>query len=135
MTSVVVDTNVLVSALLNERGAEAAVLALIVAGKLIWCVSEATVAEYDSVLNRSKFQHLERWKITAALALAKAGEMAIVTTIVTRSPHDPDNRFLECAEAAAADFLVTGNTRHFPKSWKATKIVNARQFLDSLASL
>ena len=51
------------------------------------------------------------------------------------STHEPDNRFLECAEAAAADFLVTGNTRHFPKSWKTTKIVNARQFLDVLASL
>ena len=30
------------------------------------------------------------------------------------SPHQPDNRFLECAEAALATYLVTGNSRHFP---------------------
>jgi uncharacterized protein len=46
------------------------------------------------------------------------------------SPHKPDNRFLECADAAAADYLITGNKRHFPASWKRTKIVNARDFLE-----
>jgi predicted nucleic acid-binding protein len=39
MIRVVVDTNVLVSVLLTEHGAEAEVLALIVADRLIWCVS------------------------------------------------------------------------------------------------
>jgi predicted nucleic acid-binding protein len=43
-----------------------------------------------------------------------------------------DNRFLECAESAGADFLVTGNRRHFPKVWKTARIVNAREFLSSV---
>ena len=47
--------------------------------------------------------------------------------------HEPDNRFLECAEAAQADFLVTGNKRHFPKQWKATKVVNARELLSTIS--
>jgi uncharacterized protein len=127
MTRVVVDTNVLVSALLSERGAPSAVLALIVEGQLIWCPSEAMVAEYASVLSRSKFQHIQRSKIAAALALARAGEMTITTTSVTSSVDESDNRFLECAEAAQADYLVTGNTRHFPKKWKQTSIVTPRQ--------
>ena len=42
-----------------------------------------------------------------------------------------DNRFLEGAEEAATDFLVTGNLRHFPSRWKTTKVVNSRQLLDS----
>jgi uncharacterized protein len=39
---------------------------------------------------------------------------------------DPDdNMFLECADAARADYLITGNPRHFPRFWKKTKIINA----------
>jgi len=44
---------------------------------------------------------------------------------------DPDdNRFLECAEASGANYLVTGNKRHFPRQWKQTLVVNARELLE-----
>jgi predicted nucleic acid-binding protein len=49
------------------------------------------------------------------------------------SPDEQNNRVLECAEAAAADFLITGNKRHFPKRWKATQILNARELFDLFA--
>lgn len=55
--------------------------------------------------------------------------------MVTVSPHEPDNRFLECAEAAAADYLVTGNRRHFPRRYKATEVVTPRQFLEIVKAL
>jgi len=43
---------------------------------------------------------------------------------------DPDDSiFLECAQAAKADYLVTGNTNHFPERWKYTQIVTPRQFI------
>jgi predicted nucleic acid-binding protein len=48
---------------------------------------------------------------------------------LTDAKHEPDNRFLECAELAGAEFLVTGNKRHFPIDWKPSKIVNAREFI------
>jgi predicted nucleic acid-binding protein len=48
--------------------------------------------------------------------------------------HESDNRFLECAEAFKAHFLITGNTRHFPREWKATRIVNAREFIEYFAA-
>ncbi len=54
------------------------------------------------------------------------------TTSATAASDPDDNCFLECAEAAAADYLITGNKRHFPMSWKKTKIVNTREFLDAL---
>jgi predicted nucleic acid-binding protein len=57
-------------------------------------------------------------KPTRAITLIKADES--------------DNRFLECAEAAAADYLVTGNTAHFPKTFKGTSIVTPKQFIDLL---
>lgn len=44
---------------------------------------------------------------------------------------DPDdNIFLECAQAAGAAYLVTGNPRHFPDIWHYTRIVTARQLLN-----
>ena len=47
---------------------------------------------------------------------------------------DPDdNMFVECADAARADYLVTGNLRHFPRSWKKTKIITPREFIGIVA--
>ena len=48
--------------------------------------------------------------------------------------NDPaDDKFIECADAARADYLVTGNVRHFPKFWKSTKVVTSREFLSLVA--
>jgi predicted nucleic acid-binding protein len=46
-----------------------------------------------------------------------------------------DNIFLECAQAARAHYVVTGNLRHFPAQWADAQIVTARQFLDALADI
>jgi len=47
---------------------------------------------------------------------------------------DPDdNRFLEFADSARADYLVTGNLRHFPRFWKRTKIITPREFIGLVA--
>jgi hypothetical protein len=53
-------------------------------------------------------------------------------TITLIKQDDPDNRLLECAHAARADYLVTGNTKPFPKSFEATAIVTPKQFIDLL---
>jgi len=42
---------------------------------------------------------------------------------------DDDNVFLECADAARADYLITGNQCHFPAFWKQTKIITSREFV------
>jgi predicted nucleic acid-binding protein len=44
-----------------------------------------------------------------------------------------DNMFLECADASGADYLITGNQRHFPRFWKKTKFITTREFI-SLAA-
>jgi predicted nucleic acid-binding protein len=47
-----------------------------------------------------------------------------------KATSDPDdNMFLECADAARADYLITGNQRHFPKFWKQTKVITTREFI------
>ncbi len=61
--------------------------------------------------------------------------MLVVPSRRTQVTPDPDdNIFLECAEEARADYLVTGNKRHFPRFWEFTKIVNARELLELSAS-
>jgi predicted nucleic acid-binding protein len=58
----------------------------------------------------------------------------ISPTRLVRASGDPDDdKFLECADDARADYLITGNLRHFPRFWKATKIVSAQEFV-SLAA-
>jgi predicted nucleic acid-binding protein len=50
---------------------------------------------------------------------------------VTSDPDD--NMFIECADVARADYLITGNRRHFPVFWKGTKIISFQEFI-SLAA-
>lgn len=44
-----------------------------------------------------------------------------------------DSKLLECADAAGADYLVTGNQRHYPRFWKKTKVITPREFIDIVA--
>ncbi len=54
--------------------------------------------------------------------------------MLSQTTRDPaDNIFIECADAAGADCLITGDQRHFPKFWKKTKIISSREFLDLVA--
>lgn len=124
------DTNVVVSALLKGEGLEARVVDLALNGTLGWYVSEPILTEYEGVLRRRKFP-LDIHRVEQALA--RINQLCIRLTPAHRLPvcsHETDNRFLECAEAAGAHFLVTGNKRHFPKRWKDTVVVNARELTD-----
>lgn len=51
---------------------------------------------------------------------------------VTAAQDPDDNIFLECAEAAQADYLVTGNLRHFPDQWRKTRVVGPRELIGCL---
>ena len=85
--------------------------------------------EYELVLHRPAFR-LQRSILDELFAFLRAETLLVIPEVaVNVSHHEDDNRFLECAETAKADFLVTGNKRHFPLQWKNTRIVNARELL------
>jgi len=127
---VVLDTNVVVSAHLNPDGYERSVVDLTLSGKLRIFVSEAILREYESVLRRPKFC-LKPRSVSHSLLLLRTAARVVAPYGQLNVARDPgDNRFLECAEAAKADYLVTGNKRHFPKQWRQTLIVNARELLE-----
>jgi putative PIN family toxin of toxin-antitoxin system len=131
MTRVVIDTNVLISALITHHGPEASVLSLVIAGRLVWCVSPAVIAEYRDVVSRPKFRRISLQTIHGVMETLARATSVIPVQRVSESKDEADNRFLECAEAARADYLITGNKRHFPKQWKGTVVLNARDFLDT----
>lgn len=132
MIRLVIDTNILVSALLKPRGNEAAILRIVLAGGATLCLSSPILNEYRTVMARPKF------RFNASLVASLLDQIAAIAMMVepkhriTSSPDDSDNRFLECCEAAGADYLITGNTRHFPRKSQGTSIITARQLLESI---
>jgi putative PIN family toxin of toxin-antitoxin system len=132
MIRIVIDTNILVSALLQPDGLPAAVLMLALSGEAELCVSDAVFAEYDEVIRRP---HLKRPRdvIEGTLqSIRKLGHWVKPSVRVEKCTDPDDNVLLECAQAGEADYLVTGNKRHFPDRWKKTKVISARELIEHL---
>ncbi len=130
MIRVVLDTNIIVSALLQPLGIPAQVFVLALSGVFQLCVSGSLYAEYEEVLSRPKF-HLSEETITTALRAIREKGMWVRPTESVRACSDlADDMFLECAAAANAQYLVTGNLKHFPTAWAGTRVVTARWLLD-----
>jgi uncharacterized protein len=130
MIRVVLDTNILISALLTPQGPPARVLLMaIVQPDTQLCVSGDVYAEYEDVISRPRLNRTDT-EIAATLRSIRENGLWVIPTQRVRACSDPDdNIFLECAQAAAADYLVTGNVKDFPAGWDSTKIVTAREFL------
>ena len=132
MIRVVLDTNIIVSALLQPLGPSAQILLLALDGPIQLCVSGVVYAEYEEVISRPR---LKRSPEVIAGALQAIRENALwfrPTEKIAVCPDPDDNAFLECALAATANYLVTGNLKHFPASWAGTVVVPPRKLLDSL---
>jgi uncharacterized protein len=129
----VLDTNVLVSGLLKPHGNERLVVALALRRKFVALVSEPIWTEYEAVLRRPELK-LQPAEVERTLTeLRKVADFVSPTRTLAASPDESDNRFLECASAGRADYLVTGNKRHFPARYGATEIVNARELIQLFA--
>jgi len=136
MIRVVVDTNILISALLQPRGFPAQVLLVALEGTTAQlCMSAYNHAEYEEVIRRPRFKRSEREIADTLGAIREMGLWVKPAQKVFACADSDDDIFLECAEAARAHYLVTGNVRHFPARWASTSIVIARQFLSALAEI
>ncbi len=133
MIRAVIDTNVLVSGLLSPAGNEAMIVLAIHQGLIRPCFSEAMMQEYAEVLARPKFS-FEPDEVAAALAMFRDnGELVVPGTTELDLPDPDDAKFVHCAETAQAEYLVTGNKRHFPPDACGTvRVVNAGELLDRI---
>ena len=132
MLKVVFDTNVIVSAALYETSLSALVLSLALEDKVKLFVSPALLNEYEGVLKRPRLKLTQE----AIMELTdKIKAHAIMITPIQKldvfKEDEPDNRILECAVKAKADFIITGNTKHFSfKKFGESKIVTPREFIN-----
>jgi putative PIN family toxin of toxin-antitoxin system len=126
---VVYDTNVVVSATLKAGSIPASLVILALDRHVRLCLSPIIFAEYEAVLKRPKFA-FDAHAVDAFLRdLRRVAIMVFPAKHVHVASHEPDNRFLECAQAARAQYLVTGNKRHFPFSvFGKTRVVSPSEF-------
>ena len=129
----VIDTNVVVSAALKPNGLQRTVFLLATAKPARWYVSHPIMEEYAAVLARPELKIRKNLRLQF-IQLIKNHTNSVTPSRLPQLTTDPDdNIFLECADAARADYLVTGNQRHFPRFWNKTKVINSREFLDIVA--
>lgn len=133
MIRIVLDTNILISALLSPQGPPAQVfLMILLESDTQLCVSGDIYVEYEEVIHRPRLNRSDS-EIEATLRAIREKGFWVKPTEKVHACFDPDDDiFLECAQIAAAHYLVTGNVKDFPDAWANTQIVTARQFLDAV---
>lgn len=129
---VILDSNIIVSACLTPEGSPATIVELALLGIFTLCVSEEVLSEYREVLGRPVFSRSADRIKTLLEGITEIAEIVDPQSRLTLSPDEEDNRLLECAQTAKADWLVTGNRRHFPDRIGDTRILTPREFLTEL---
>jgi putative PIN family toxin of toxin-antitoxin system len=129
----VIDTNVVVSAAIKPDVLQRTVVLLALTRPARWYMSSDILSEYSAVLARPELG-IRRGLRQQLLQLIKNRTHTVAPSRLPVVTTDPaDDFFVECADAARADYLITGNQRQFPEFWKSTKIISSREFLNIIA--
>jgi putative PIN family toxin of toxin-antitoxin system len=127
---IVLDTNVLVSGLLSPFGSPAQIVRMVVSGYIQLCYDARIAAEYRQVLNRPRFGFDPANVAIVLEQIESSGEVYTAPPLKRDLPDRGDNPFLEVAIAAGADFLVTGNTKHYPPERRMNmNVITPSEFL------
>ena len=131
MIRAVIDTNVLVAALLSPHADSATVrsLAAIVDGKAEALVSPEILSEYRAVLSRAKFGFPPERVASVLKVFGRLGKATFPVCHDSPMPDEKDRVFYEVALAEPDSRLVTGNLKHYPTS---PIVVTPAQFCELL---
>ena len=130
---IVLDTNVLVSALLSPNGAPAATLQLILSGRVVIYFDARILSEYREVLGRAKFDFDVRLTEDVLEFLQTEGILVVSVPLDLALPDAADAMFIEVGVAGAVDHLVTGKLKHFPASQRqGLSVVSPREFIQAV---
>jgi putative PIN family toxin of toxin-antitoxin system len=129
----VIDTNVVISAALKPEGLQRTTFILAITKPARLYVSQPILEEYADVLSRPELKIRKGLRRQFLQLIRNRGNLVVPSRRLEVSSDPDDNRFLECADVARADYLVTGNLRHFPRFWKKTKIITPREFIGLVA--
>ena len=111
---VVLDTNILVSALLSPSGNPAKIYRMFLTGALALVFSADIFAEYQDVLHRPRLQIPANDAEIVLAAILQYGEKIEPTPSVNTMIDEDDRVFYDTAKTAGA-YLITGNTKHYPQ--------------------
>lgn len=132
MQKIVIDTNVIVSALIQKNYPYLIIHDLFIEDMFQLCVSKDLINEYYEVLAREKFARFPDFFKKAAFLIANIESKAFrfYPTIKLDIISDKDdNMILELADECKADFIITGNTNDFTfPNYKNTKIVSPKEY-------
>jgi len=135
MQKVIIDTNVIVSSLIQLSFPHRIIFDLFIEDKIHLCISPQLMTEYYEVLKRPKFAQFQEFSMKARVVLANIEMKAtfyqprIVLGLIS---DKNDNRILELADECAADFIITGNTNDFTfPLYKQTRIVTPRYYWEN----
>lgn len=109
---IVLDTNILVSALLSPFGPPARILDMVLRGDFRVAYDDRLLAEYRAVLARPKFGFAADDVTVLLEYLEMSGEFVVATPLLCPLPDPDDLPFLEVAIYAHA-VLITGNIAHY----------------------
>jgi len=110
---VVIDTNVLVSALLAAGGFPGQILDLVKNGSVRTGYCDAVLAEYGDVLSRPKFNFRAKDVSDALAGIVRAGIPVNAEQSTVPMPDESDRKFYDVAKSSGA-ILITGNRKHYP---------------------
>ncbi|GHT99370.1 PIN domain-containing protein [Spirochaetia bacterium] len=111
---VVLDTNVLVSALWTPRGNPSTIIGLMLSGKIIPHFDYRIMAEYRNVLRRPKLSFPDNDVEELLAEIEHYGLYVAVKPSSIPMIDETDRKFFDVAKACEA-FLITGNKRHYPQ--------------------
>jgi putative PIN family toxin of toxin-antitoxin system len=118
MIYAVIDTNVLVSALLTSKSdtATVQVIEAFLNGQIIPLYNEEIINEYEMVLNRPAF-HFSEEKVNLYIgSIRQKGLLASRIPSNFEFPDSDDAVFYEVALSKEDAYVITGNLKHFPKT-------------------
>ena len=131
---VVIDTHVLVSAMLKWESIPGCIMEMVFEGPIIPVVNECIVKEYREVLSRPKFHFTEDIINDVLDNIERQGIYVDTESIDIELPDSKDRVFYEVVmeeRKAEAAYLVTGNIKHFPVK---PFIVTPREMIDIILS-
>lgn len=126
----VLDTNIMVSAILTPGGPAHQVIHLVFRGDLQLCIDRRIVSEYQEVLTRGKFSFSSRLVKEFLESLLAEAQEVLCEPLPGRLPDESDRAFIETAVAGRAGVLVTGNLKHFRIARKFGIVVKSPSDLD-----
>lgn len=131
---IVLDTNVLISGLLNPDGIPGFIVRLVASGYIELIYDYRIITEYLNVMSRPKF-HIDPENISDLIEQIKSNGLLVSPLPLNISiPDAEDLKFLEAAVSSGAQYLVTGNLKHFPApEFKGVKIISPSEFFEHIA--